>query len=274
MDWMTEERLWTDAMIKAPNNARPLNNLAIRLAWSEKPSPAKYAQAYAMFRKSLNLDISRDVLKAEIIGNMASILYHNGTFGGAIKLYQQALVVDPEFLKGRYDMIMPLILTGRLDEAKKQSDILAAVRPFNPAYLNLRGFILMWQGDPAKALTDFRRVLVLAPHHAGIWLNIGVALTHMDSYSNAEWFLRQATKRSPSDMHPRLALIENAIRAGEQPRIKKECRLLIADFPLPVILAYLERLPDERRFAPIAHDLIVPIIHQNINEIISRGLED
>jgi Flp pilus assembly protein TadD len=269
MDWMTEESLWTDAMIKAPHNARPLNNLAIRLAWSERPSAAQYAQAYAMFRKSLDLDISRDVLKAEIIGNMATILYHNGTLDGAVKLYQQALVVDPEFLKGRYDLIMPLILMGRLDDAKKQSDILVAAKPFNPAYLNLRGFILIWQGDPVKAMTDFRRALALAPHHSSIWLNIGVALNRMDSYSNAEWFLRQATKRSHGDMHPRLALIENAARAGDQQRAQNECRRLAADFPLPAILAYLERLPDERRFAPIANDIVAPIIHRAIAEIAS-----
>jgi tetratricopeptide (TPR) repeat protein len=263
-DWLTPESLWADALVKAPNNARPWNNFAIRLAWSENPSPEEYAKAYAMFQKSLELDVAREPLRAEIVGNMASILFQTGNYEKAVELYEQALEINPGFNKGRYDMVKALILGNRWDAARRQAERLVADAPYHPDFLNVRGFVRLWQGDLELALIDFRKARSLAPENAGVWMNIGVVLSRLGSYSNGEWFLHQAIKRSPKDLHPRMAVVENALQAGELQRADREARRMIALFPVPIIRSYLEGLPGNKRFAPIAHDFVAPFMLEQL----------
>ena len=259
--WANKKTLWADAMIKAPKSARPMNVLAIDLAWGDNVTQDRYEIALALFEKSLALYKSRNSLEADIIGNMASIYYNNKhEYKKAVQLYKKALKIDPDYLKIRYDLIKPLILMEKWEEASKNADLLLSKSSVNENYYNIKGFILLWQKRHKEALLYFRKALALAPKKSSILLNIGVALSLMDEHKNAEWFLRRAAENSHKDIMVFFCLIENSLRAGNISDAEEYVDNLFASFDLKTIINKLEMLPRNYESAPVSKELISPTI--------------
>jgi len=259
--WANDKSLWADAMIKAPKNARPLNVLAIDLAWGDNDIPHRYEIALALFEKSLALYKPGNSFEADIIGNMASIYYNNKhEYKKAVQLYKKALKIDPGCLKIRYDLIKPLILMGKWEEASENADLLLSKSSVNENYYNIKGFILLWQKRPEEALLYFRKALALAPKKSSVLLNVGVALSLMGKHKNAEWFLRKAAQNSNEDIMVFFCLIENSFRAGNVLNAEKYTERLFASFDLKTIINKLEILPGNYESAPVSKDLISPMI--------------
>jgi len=268
--WANDKTLWIDAAAKAPGNARPLNVLAIELAWGENVTPHRYEKALVFFKKSLLLNKPRKFLEADIIGNIASIYFHRNEYQKAVKLYKQALEISPEFLKVRYDLIKPLILMEKWEEASKNADLLISNSKgyINDDYFNIKGFILLWQKKPKEALRYFRKALSLAPNKSNILINTGVALSLMGSHKNAEWFLHRAAQNSiGGDIMIYFSLIENSLRADDVASADKYTEKLFASFNLKTIKANLNILSRNYRFAPVSQKLIAPIIKNKLMEI-------
>ena len=269
MAWTNDKTLWKDAMVKAPKSARPLNVLAIELAWGENITPDRYANALVLFKKSLFLNKPRNFLEADIIGNIASIYYHNGDYQKAVELYKEALKIDPEFLKVRYDLIKPLILMEKWEEASENADVLISNSKgyINEDYFNLKGFILLWQKRPKEALRYFKKALSRAPNKSNILFNTGVALSLMGSHKNAEWFLHRAAQKSTGDIMILFCLIENSLRANDGSSAEKYTEKLFALFALKTIETNLKMLSRNYRSAPLSQELIYPIIKRKLVEI-------
>ena len=269
MAWATVNTLWKDAMIKAPNSARPLNNLAINLAWGDNVTPLRYEVALALFKKALPLSKARNFFEPDILGNIASIHYHNNDYSTAVKLHKQALRLDPEFLKLRYKLIKPLILLGEFDEASEHADLLLSnSRGFIHAdYLNIKGFILLWQNRPAEALDYLRKALAMAPNRGDILLNTGMSLSLMGNHKNGEWFLKRAAKNSPRDLTPLFCLIENSIRAGEILKASDYAEKLLSTFSVKSIMTHLKYREGNFRSVPVSKELVAPIIKNTLMKL-------
>ena len=93
--WQTEETLWLDAVAKAPNSSRPLATLAIKLAWGPNPSKEKYRRALSLMERTLSMRMSRKLLDAAQLGNMASIHSKLSDHKKAILYYENALQISP-----------------------------------------------------------------------------------------------------------------------------------------------------------------------------------
>lgn len=266
--WANKKTLWADAMIKAPKSARPVNVLAIDLAWGDNVTPDRYEIALALFEKSLGMYKSRNSLEADIIGNIASIYYNNKhEYKKAVQLYKNALKIDPDYLKIRYDLIKPLILMGKREEASKNADLLLSKSSFNENYYNIKGFILLWQKRHKEALLYFRKALALAPKKSSILLNTGVALSLMGKHKNAEWFLKRAAQNSYRDIMVFFCLIENSLRSGNVSNAERYTERLFASFDSKTIINKLEMLPRNYESAPVSKELISPTIKKILMEM-------
>jgi len=269
-DWATWESLWRDAAIKAPLSSRPLVNLGVQLAWRDNPTPANYRHAQVLFQHSLTLSQNRVKEQAEILGNIASVYSFQGNYEKAIEIYLQALTIDPEFHKNRTDLITPLIMSARFEEAALQSQYLIEAKPDNPDYLNTQGFILLLQGKNEAATACFQSALKKGLTSASLLMNLGVALTRTSYFERGQWFLRQAIQQAPRDTTPVFAMIENRIRAGDSVSANKYAQKLVGLMPAPTIIKKLNSLPGDYRFVPVSVELIRPVLARAMTIVLKR----
>jgi tetratricopeptide (TPR) repeat protein len=270
MTWQTELTLWFDAAKKAPKSLRPQVYIAQILAWEGNHSINEYQRALAIYEKSFEYTAARTNQQAKIIGDMAAINYHMGNFEKAVELFEKAREIEPGLLKLRFDMIKPLVMMGRFDEAMVHARYIVNKRPKNYKYNNYMGFILLWKKQPRDALSYFQRALFHGPKKANLFLNTGVALTQLGSYQNGQWFLKFAAKKEPKDLHPIFALIENRIKANDIIDATKICRQMIADFTTPKILTMLEFTIENYRSAPVDVPLISELIKKELNVKVTK----
>ncbi len=268
--WKNETTLWLDAAAKAPGSYRPLSILAIQLAWGENITPNRYKKALMLFEKSLLLNKPRNLIEADILGNIGSVYFQQNEYQQAIKFYKQALEINPEFLKIRYDLIKPLILMGKWDEASENADMLIANSNgyINNDYFNIKGFILLWQKKPEQALKYFNKALSIAPKKSNILLNAGVALSLTGSHKKAEWLLLSAAQYSSvNDIMVYFSLIENSLRANDVVNTDKYTQKLLTLFDQKTIETNLSILSKNYRFPPVSKGLIAPIIKTKLMKI-------
>jgi protein O-mannosyl-transferase len=254
--WASSKTLWLDAMKKAPGQARPINHLAIDLAWSKNPSLRDLQLALRMFEKSRSLATSRKDLEADIAGNIGNILFRLGALDKAIAYQKEALTINPRNPKLRLDLVKSLVLAGQWKEAEVQAAKLLPNDRRRPAYDNINGFILLWKHQPERALKHFRNALRLAPFKPNILLNIGKALSMSGSYENAEWFFQLVHKIDRDDPMPLFALIENGVRAGKRKKAELYTKALFSRFPMDFVIRKLEALSDNRSTIPFSADTI------------------
>jgi protein O-mannosyl-transferase len=268
-DWRTETTLWRDAMKKAPSDSRPPVNLAIQLAWGTKPTPLDYDVALTLFENAKSQFMAHRFLITDIYNNMGSIYYHTGQYQLAVQTHKAGLDINPGFLKMRYDLISSLIMLGKWEEGAIHIDRLIANREnfIDSDYFKLKGFILLWQRQPEKALTYFRKALKMEPNNRAVLLNTGVSLSMLGKTDQATLFLDRARQLAPGDIRPIFALIENAVRADDPMKVDRYVQQLFARVSIQKILQGLHLFTNNYRTAPMATELIAPAIKKRLTAI-------
>jgi len=263
--WKDDITLWTDAVEKAPNNARASNILAIKLAWGENSThPRRYDMALKLFEDSLEKHIPSSYIKADIYGNMALIyFYHKNDPQKAFENFDKALKIHPENLKIRRDLVNALIVQKQFDEAMKHVEILLERNSSNGRYHNLKGHILVWQGHYEPALDCFRKAYELLSDKTSVVLNSGVALSLAGRYEKAEILLLEGLKRFPEDMTFYFALIENSHRAGDAMKIKKFAEKMFDQFTPKEVELGINSYADNPRYAPISKEILQSAISKS-----------
>lgn len=271
MAWANKRTLWEDAMSKAPGHARPPATLALDLAWGSPVTPANLEVALNLLKKSLSLYKPAKFLEAGILGNIGSIYIKKGEDQKGIKFYEQAIKIDPLFIKVRYDLASQLVLMGRMEEAIKHADIIIAKGSGRSDYFYLKGLALLWQNRPEDSLPYLRKALSLAPNKAHTLLNMGVCLTLMGKYNSGLWFLSRAARLATRDINPLLSLIENRVRAKDLSGAKQYVNKLLSLHNIKAIKYRLEILHKNFSFAPVSKEFVTPVIEEILLEI-SRGI--
>jgi Tfp pilus assembly protein PilF len=260
--WENDITLWQDAVEKAPNNARASNILAIRLAWGDHSThPHRFDMALQLFKDSLEKQISRKNVKAEIYGNMALIyFYKKHEPNKAFEHFDMALEINPNDLKIRRHLASAHIIQKEFDKALEQVNILLSKKENNGIYHNLKGNILLWQNKPKEALTHFKKAYNLLTNKNSVVLNSSVALSRAGYYERADVLLYEAIKRKPDNIIFYFAIIENSIRADKAYKAEEYTKKLFLRFDQEQIRHGLENYTDNPRYAPISKELIAPVI--------------
>ncbi len=260
--WKNDFTLWSDAITKAPNNARVSNILAIKLAWGDNSThPKRYDMALQLFESSLEQHFPSKEIKADIYNNMANIYFEfKGNNPKAIHFYEEAIKTAPEKLKIRKDFAKALIAMKNFDYAHEQIDFLIKKNENIALYHNLKGHILLWEKDYTTALNHFKKAYELKPGEPSVLLNTCVALSLSGYYQRAEKLLLESIKAYSNDMTFYLVLIENSIRSGEDELSEHYISLLFKLFSKDQIMYGIENLTNNPKLAPISKQILDPVL--------------
>jgi tetratricopeptide (TPR) repeat protein len=218
----------------------------------------------------MSLNTAHDFLKSDIINNIGSIYYHTGAYQKAVDTYKQGLEMDPGFLKMRYDLINAYIMMGKWETAAVEAHLLVTNKKnyLKPEYFNVKGFILLWQGQPENAIVYFKKALDMAPNNPAVMLNAGVALSLMGEWKKADSVLKTVAKNTPGDLRPVYALIENSTRAGDMQNAEKYSEKMFADFGIQTIMDGFALFSENYRTAPMSEALIIPVVKKTMMRLI------
>ncbi|MBW1778392.1 MAG: tetratricopeptide repeat protein, partial [Deltaproteobacteria bacterium] len=272
--WASKKTLWEDAAIKAPENARPLVNLAIELGWKENATRQDIQTALSLLYRAIPLYKPNDFHHAEIYSNIGGIFYKIGDYSKAIAAYEKALKMDPYNILTRYNLVQSLVLMQRWDEASTHMDFIIENGSKKFSYFNLKGFVLLWQNHPYEAIQYFREALKRAPNNASVLMNTGIALSRLGSFKNATWFLKRAANASPDEIYPYLGLIENAAKSNDFEIAKLYSNKLLSIQDIESIMKSLEGLEQNFKGPPLSRDWIAPAIKLAILESIDQLKND
>ena len=184
--WATEISLWQDAMVKAPQSARPLTNLAWQVTYGPNSDPDQFDEALKLYEKALSLRKSRSSINPVILQNMAGIYFRKGETLKAIELLEKALALSPDYARGHYDLSQYLTTLGRWNDASAHADYLLTKNDAHEGYLNLKGLILLHQKRYEEAIAHFRKSISIAPLFKETWLRLGAAYILIGDYGRAE----------------------------------------------------------------------------------------
>jgi len=268
--WATENILWEDAMHKAPGSARPLTNLAWEMAYGKDAKAANYDLALKLYEKSLSLQKSRELSNPIILNNMAGIYLRKNESEKAVDLMEKALRINPNYNRGRFDLVQILITSGKWDEAAKQADTLVSKAKDHEGYLNIKGFILLKQKRPKEAMEYFEKSLKIAPNFKTTLMYMGFALSLTEKYSRADWFLRRADKIGPMSIMTLFCLIENSIKAGNMENANRYTDRLLDSFSIIFVKDQLKRLSHDHLILPVSRKLITEMVSK---ELMARSKE-
>ncbi len=216
MKWASEISLMMDAVSKAPESARSLNNFA--KAYYE--GTGQYDKAIELYRKALYLKTHNRYYKAFILNNIAGVYYHLGDHKRAGKFWEEAVRIYPAYDFARYGLAMVSVKEHNWDRGLHYLDNINPANRENTDVLNMKGIILFYQGRHEDALSFFRKGMIINSDEIKSSINTGAAYCLIGEYGKAGFFLADAHKRKQEDVMTLLWLIETGLGSNDDKSVK------------------------------------------------------
>ncbi|HEY3782786.1 MAG TPA: sulfotransferase [Fimbriimonadaceae bacterium] len=131
----------------------------------------------------------------------------------AIKLFQQALKIQPDSFESLFWLSMIYRKTGDLDQAILFAQKAATVRPNDAHALNNLGLVLMAAGRLPEAETSFRKSATANPRMAPVLYNLGTVLQLQGKDKEAASAFEQSLALAPNNPDAYVALGHIALAA-------------------------------------------------------------
>jgi tetratricopeptide (TPR) repeat protein len=261
--WRNEKILWQDAMQKAPNLARPLQNLALAL---EKEW--KLDAALKLYQKALTLkDPSPELSQFISLSNMGNIYRKKEDYSQAVHYLAKAVHVEKGPYKERARLNLALSLLNVQEEEKALAHVNAGLRQQkgNIRFLAVKGFILARQGKIDQALAHLRRVLKLNTYDREGLINLSIVLSSEGYFKRSEWFLRRAEKKYPSNLIVHLGLLQNALAMKNHNQADQYMAVITQKFSMHDLIRYLSArsrgyLYFDGTLVPIDDSVVIPYL--------------
>lgn len=259
--WTSEERLWQDALSKAPENARPYAKLGEIYGWQKEKTPENLNTAVTLLHSALEHQSPRTSFEPAIIGNIGKVYMNYGFLEQATHYFQKSLQRNPNFLTSRFDLAQVLTLQGNFNEALDQIDIVINKNDQQSRFFNLRAMILLWLDRPDDATHSYQQAM----HRTFVnkqryFYNTGVALSRAGHFDKGFWFLKQALQTFPQDRRILCSLMENRLLTGDRQGANQYSLQLLAGHGIVSLVSFLEKTRTDYAAVPINIDLIKPII--------------
>ena len=256
MVWATEKTLWEDALVKAPNNAKPLQNMA---AYYE--SIGQMNKALELYELSLSSYQERPKhSKSLSFNNMGNIYLSKGEYEKAIRYYYKALNIYNSQQRARFNMVLALIKMGKWEASLKHIDLILPTYYNHYRCLNLKGYVLLKQKKPKEAMQYFNSALQIAPDDRNVNINAGIALGLMGNYQQGERYLKKADQVSSNDMIVLLCIVENRLKAGDKLSAVKYLENLYRLFNADTIVTFVKNISKDKSAIPLSSDLLIQFI--------------
>ena len=147
-------------------------------------------QATALVKQYSNAFVIWNILGAS--------LFQMGKLEEAVKSYQKALTLKPDYADGYNNMGVALKEQGKFDDAIEAHQTALTINPnYAEAYCNL-GLSLKSQGKLNEAIDAYQKALSLKPNDAEINKNMGVALKEQGKFDEAIEKCKKAIDLNPN----------------------------------------------------------------------------
>ncbi len=168
---------------------------------------------------------------ADAYYHLALIDEQDQKWKGMFANLHQTILIKPDQYDARLKLAKLYFLSGEIEDAKSEMDIVLANVTDNPDVIALNGVILLKQGDEEAALAEAKKALAINPQHSeAINLQILVYKTRKD-YKTTEKLINQAIKSNPDELSLRLLKLQLHIDNNNKLAIEQDYRGLIKDFP-------------------------------------------
>ena len=187
-DYRSETAIWSDTVLRRPQNARARVALGSALAQEDR-----HAQAAEQFEAALRIDPG----DAEARRNLGLALTHMGRFDEALSQYRSMVAPTPDSAPLHYDIGLALDGAGRLEEAIAEYTRALRLDPRDGEARNNLGSALYRTGRFAEAIAQYQLAVLLKPESARVHYNLAMALERTRRIGNAIDEYRAAVRLDP-----------------------------------------------------------------------------
>jgi len=181
--WLTRVRLWRDAVLKSPHQARTWYNYCSFLIEAGETNRAGYACSYAV-----GIDPSR----ADTHTNLGLCLFQIGDLEAAQNQFLKAIELEPDYAIAYFNLGLVKGARQDLAAAKYYFEKALQLKPKDAkVYYNL-GVIYEKFGEPVNALRFFSSALSLRPEWVEARLKIAAALAEQGRCEDAVQLIRES----------------------------------------------------------------------------------
>ncbi|MFC1528857.1 tetratricopeptide repeat protein [Candidatus Latescibacterota bacterium] len=206
MVWKDEISLWSDAVRKSPDKARPHYNLGTvhsQLGQVEK-AIVEYRAALSIFPGYF-----------EAHNNLGTAFRSLGRYEEAIGEYREVLRIYPNETIAYINIGESLSRMEKYDEAVRELRNAIRINPdYAEAYNNL-GAALFNLGKPEEAVPEYHKALRLNPDYTNAYLNMGNAFNNLEKFDDAEKAYRSALRIDPDNPVTNVKLGNTLVSQGK-----------------------------------------------------------
>lgn len=168
--------------------------------------------AQELIEEAVALD-PHDAAYRNSLGNTQQAL---GNRAAALRCYQRALAIRPDYLDAHYNQATVLRDEGRLEEAVDAYRTALRLGPDSVEVLNDCAGTLRRQGRLDEALEYYHRAVHLKPNDAQLYFNLGRALEEAGAINEAITAYAQAVQLDPNFMEAHTSLDIATARTGSR----------------------------------------------------------
>ena len=242
-DYHTDLRLWSDTVLKRPDNARAHCALGMALfpirgrlqdAIGEFETALRIQPEYPDAQNDLGVALEtqpdhsdeairrfREALRvspkfAQAHYNLGVALARAGRIQEAVQEYEAALIAQPEYAEAYNNLGNLLCSIGHTDEGIRQLERALQIRPnYAKAHFDL-GNAFVQAGKIPEAIPHFEEALRIQPDFAGANNNLGVVLCRSGRISEGIEHIEAAIREEPDSVYPHFALGTAFLQAGRR----------------------------------------------------------
>jgi len=138
---------------------------------------------------------------SEVINNLGTALLNQGRLDEAAKYYHRALEIYPDFAEAYNNLGILLTKQGQTVEAIEQYRKAIELNPSRAEFYNNLGNLLSKQGRTDEAIEQFQKALEVAPDNAKVRFNLANILTAKGRWDEVIEQYQQALKQMPDSIH-------------------------------------------------------------------------
>jgi len=220
--WKSEQTLWADASMKAPDQFRPHHNLGV--AYQKQ---GRLKEAIGEFEKALeSKGVNRRTEKVVSYYHLGQVYYQLGDFHKAKGFYEQALQMDANLPQALADLAVLYGAEGDAETALAYLERALKADPENP-YVNFNmGLHRMKQREMVQAEPHFIKASESEALKGSAHLYLGMIYKQRKELGRAEVHLKISAAANPRDVTPRLHLIDVYHAAGLEKMTLQEAAIL------------------------------------------------
>ncbi|MGI4851958.1 MAG: tetratricopeptide repeat protein [Janthinobacterium lividum] len=142
-----------------------------------------------------------DLSGAESLFRLGENMKNSGDRSSAIKLYHQALAIDPDYQAANLSLVDALKADGKFEECRSILDKLLLKDPEDEKVLNALGKVAITQNDGPGCLKSYQHLIKNQPENPN-FLN-GLAICHdiLQRHDQAQNYYQKAIRLAPDNLN-------------------------------------------------------------------------